>query len=141
MLQLRIRAEPLREGATWQPCRLDGAQGRHAAAAQIHGGEIALHRGKSCSGAPPKSLEPFISNSRSRIQANGRDREVGPDGFNRPWWRIICCATCKQTAALSKWRRLRRLAWYKRLILLWWACLDSNQEPDRYERENKARFG
>jgi len=23
---------------------------------------------------------------------------------------------------------------YKSLISLWWACLDSNQEPDRYER-------
>jgi hypothetical protein len=25
-------------------------------------------------------------------------------------------------------------------LIYWWACLDSNQEPDRYERQNIGRL-
>jgi len=52
--------------------------------------------------------------------------------------------TCKRTVAVSYVLNLLNSEPNKSLISLWWACLDSNQEPDRYERstlsENSSKF-
>jgi hypothetical protein len=42
--------------------------------------------------------------------------------------------TCNQAVTVLMVVGSSQSGQYKSLILLWWACLDSNQEPDRYER-------